>query len=74
MTKTTKTAVTNEFLASVIWGNEPAVTFAGIKFEQVTHMLYKQEDADSIRLWTPADPYQYKALDKANNTVQSFAL
>jgi hypothetical protein len=64
----------NTLLQSVIWGNQPAVTFAGIKFERVTHALYRQEDAGFIRLWTPADPYQYKALDKANNTVKHFPI
>jgi hypothetical protein len=62
----------NKLLASVIYGNQPAVTFADIEFERVTIALYRQEDAGSIRLWTPANPYQYKALDKASNTVKTF--
>jgi hypothetical protein len=64
----------NDILQSVIFGNRPAVEFAGIKFNRMTYMVYRQEDADSVRIWTPADPYQYKVLNKASNTIENFAI
>ena len=64
----------NDILQTVIFGNRPAVEFAGIEFKRMTYMTYRQEDADFVRIWTPANPYQYKALNKTSNSVEHFAI